>query len=136
VESRNFSHRDKLNEALALLSREDPAFTTGENEGTGRLIISGMGELHPEALVSRTRKEYGLEAQAESTIYKAVERGARSLAWTPGPGKGQRPINKLILLLLSQLPSAFLYRFVQPIKIQRETKFQLPNCLILLQTYH
>jgi elongation factor G len=63
VEPKNLSDRDKLNEALAMLSKEDPTFTTRENEETGQIIISGMGELHLDVLVTRIQKEYGLEAK-------------------------------------------------------------------------
>jgi elongation factor G len=82
VEPRNLSDRDKLNEALALLSQEDPTFTTRESEETGQLIISGMGELHLDVLVTRIRKEYGLEAKIgnpQVTYRESVSRkGERS----------------------------------------------------------
>jgi elongation factor G len=81
VEPRNLSDRDRLNEALALLSREDPTFTTRESEETGQLIISGMGELHLDVLVTRIRKEYGLEAKVgnpqvtyRESVSKTLER--------------------------------------------------------------
>jgi elongation factor G len=83
VEPRNLSDRDKLNEALALLSKEDPTFTTKENEETGQLVISGMGELHLDVLVTRLRKDYGLEAKVgnpqvtyRESVSKTVERKA------------------------------------------------------------
>jgi elongation factor G len=81
VEPRNLSDRDRLNEALTLLSKEDPTFTTKESEETGQLIISGMGELHLDVLVTRIRKEYGLEAKVgnpqvtyRESVGKTVER--------------------------------------------------------------
>ncbi|MDR2660316.1 MAG: elongation factor G [Spirochaetaceae bacterium] len=63
IEPKTASERDKLNEILELLSKEDPTFTKRENEETGQLIISGMGELHLEVLVTRILKEYKVEAQ-------------------------------------------------------------------------
>jgi elongation factor G len=84
VEPRNLSDRDRLNEALALLSREDPTFTTRESEETGQLIISGMGELHLDVLVTRLKKEYGLEAKVghpqvtyRESVGKALSHTAR-----------------------------------------------------------
>jgi elongation factor G len=84
VEPKNLSDRDKLNEALRLLSKEDPTFTTRESEETGQLIISGMGELHLDVLVTRIRKDYGLEAKVgnpqvtyRESVSKAVERTER-----------------------------------------------------------
>jgi elongation factor G len=84
VEPRNLSGREKLNEALRQLAREDPTFTTRENEETGQIIISGMGELHLDVLVTRIQKEYGLEAKVgnpqvtyRESVGAAVERTER-----------------------------------------------------------
>jgi elongation factor G len=63
IEPETASERDKLNEILELLSKEDPTFTKRENEETGQLIISGMGELHLEVLVTRILKEYKVGAR-------------------------------------------------------------------------
>ena len=62
IEPKTFSDQDRLKEILEILSREDPTFTTKENEETGQLIISGMGELHLDVLVTRILKEYNLGA--------------------------------------------------------------------------
>jgi elongation factor G len=63
IEPKNLSEQEKLKEILALLSKEDPTFTTKENEETGQLIISGMGELHLDVLVTRILKEYHVGAK-------------------------------------------------------------------------
>ena len=46
LEPESMSEKDKMNETLEILSREDPTFTSHEDAETGQLIISGMGELH------------------------------------------------------------------------------------------
>jgi len=63
MEPRNLSEQEKLKEVLALLSKEDPTFVAKENEETGQLIISGMGELHLDVLVTRILKEYNIGAK-------------------------------------------------------------------------
>jgi len=63
IEPKTFSDQDKLKDILAILSKEDPTFTTKENEETGQLIISGMGELHLDVLVTRILKEFNLGAK-------------------------------------------------------------------------
>jgi elongation factor G len=63
IEPRTVSEQEKLKEILALLSKEDPTFTTRENDETGQLIISGMGELHLDVLVTRILKEYNIGAK-------------------------------------------------------------------------
>jgi len=62
IEPKTFSDQDKLRDILAILSKEDPTFATRENEETGQLIISGMGELHLDVLVTRILKEFNLGA--------------------------------------------------------------------------
>ncbi|MDR2633247.1 MAG: elongation factor G [Treponema sp.] len=63
IEPKTLSEQEKLKDILALLSKEDPTFTTKENEETGQLIISGMGELHLDVLVTRILKEYRVGAK-------------------------------------------------------------------------
>ena len=63
IESKTISDQDKLKEILTILSKEDPTFTIRDNEETGQLIISGMGELHLDVLVTRILKEYKLGAK-------------------------------------------------------------------------
>jgi elongation factor G len=63
IEPKTISEQDKLKDILAVLSKEDPTFTTRENEETGQLIISGMGELHLDVLVTRILKEFNLSAK-------------------------------------------------------------------------
>ncbi|MDR3276508.1 MAG: elongation factor G, partial [Treponema sp.] len=80
IESRTLSEQDKLKDILAILSKEDPTFTTKENEETGQLIISGMGELHLDVLVTRILKEFRVDAKVgnpqvtyRESISRAVE---------------------------------------------------------------
>jgi len=63
MEPRNLSEQEKLKEILAILSKEDPTFIARENEETGQLIISGMGELHLDVLVTRILKEFNVGAK-------------------------------------------------------------------------
>jgi elongation factor G len=62
IEPETLSDRDKLNETLAVLSREDPTFTSHEDAETGQMIISGMGELHLDVLVTRMKDDFGVKA--------------------------------------------------------------------------
>jgi len=63
IEPKTISEQDKLKDILSILSKEDPTFTTRENEETGQLIISGMGELHLDVLVTRILKEFNVSAK-------------------------------------------------------------------------
>ena len=63
IEPKTISEQEKLKDILAVLAKEDPTFTTRENEETGQLIISGMGELHLDVLVTRILKEFNVSAK-------------------------------------------------------------------------
>ncbi|MCD6342760.1 MAG: elongation factor G [Spirochaetaceae bacterium] len=62
IEPKTMSDQSKLKNALDNLRREDPTFAVKENDETGQLIISGMGELHLDVLVTRVLEEYKVEA--------------------------------------------------------------------------
>ena len=57
------SERDKMNDTLQILSKEDPTFTYHEDSETGQLIISGMGELHLDVLVTRMKDDFGVQCR-------------------------------------------------------------------------
>ncbi len=63
IEPKTLSDRDKLAETLEILSKEDPTFTHKENEETGQLVISGMGELHLDVLVTRIVRDFKIQAK-------------------------------------------------------------------------
>ncbi|MFP4509624.1 MAG: elongation factor G [Spirochaetaceae bacterium] len=63
IEPKTLSDRDRLKQILSQLALEDPTFTTREDADTGELIISGMGELHLDVLVTRIVRDYGLDAR-------------------------------------------------------------------------
>jgi elongation factor G len=61
IEPRARADQDRLMDALAKLSDEDPTFKIMFDEETGQTIISGMGELHLEILTDRMRREFSVE---------------------------------------------------------------------------
>ncbi|MBI2917199.1 MAG: elongation factor G [Chloroflexi bacterium] len=63
IEPRTKVDQERLADALAKLSEEDPTFKTRFDDETGQLIMSGMGELHLEVLVDRLVREYRVEAR-------------------------------------------------------------------------
>lgn len=63
IEPDTISDRDKLMETLEILSKEDPTFTSKNDAETGQLIISGMGELHLDVLVTRMKDDFKVAAR-------------------------------------------------------------------------
>jgi elongation factor G len=79
IEPKSTSEQEKLNTVLETLMLEDPTFHVQENKDTGQTLISGMGELHLDVLVTRILKEYKVEARIgnpqvsyRETLTKAV----------------------------------------------------------------
>ncbi len=62
IEPKTKTDQDKLGTALARLAEEDPTFRVRSDEDTGQTIISGMGELHLEVIVSRLLREFKVDA--------------------------------------------------------------------------
>lgn len=63
VEPETLSDKEKLEETLAILSKEDPTFVSKEDSETGQLLISGMGELHLDVLVRRMKDDFKVVAR-------------------------------------------------------------------------
>jgi len=94
IEPKTKAGQEKMGVALQKLAEEDPTFKTFTDEETGQTIISGMGELHLDIIVSRMMREFKVEANVgapqvayKETIRKAV-RSEMKYAKQSG-GKGQ-----------------------------------------------
>jgi elongation factor G len=102
IEPKTKADQDKLAQALARLSEEDPTFRVRTDEETGQTIISGMGELHLEIIVDRLMREFNVNANVgrpqvayRETIGKAVQKiEGRFVRQTGGRGQyGHAVIN-------------------------------------------
>ncbi|MEO0099824.1 MAG: elongation factor G [candidate division WOR-3 bacterium] len=60
IEPKTKMEEPKLKTALKYLSLEDPTFKMKEDEETGQIIISGMGELHLDIIMERLSRNYGV----------------------------------------------------------------------------
>ncbi len=81
IEPKTKSDQEKLGEALQRLALEDPTFQVKSDDDTGQTIMSGMGELHLEVLVTRLLREFRVEANIgkpqvayRETIKQAVDK--------------------------------------------------------------
>lgn len=94
IEPKSTGDRDRLGEALGIITREDPTFRARTDPETGQTLISGMGELHLEVIVHRLRDEFRLEVVTgkprvayRQTLKKAAEFDARHIKQTGGAGQ-------------------------------------------------
>ncbi len=62
IEPKTKVDQDKMAEALQRLADEDPTFKIAYNQETSQTVISGMGELHLEVILSRLFSEFKVGA--------------------------------------------------------------------------
>jgi len=94
IEPKTKAGQEKMGNALAKLTEEDPTFKTYTDEDTGQTIIAGMGELHLEIIVDRLLREFRVEANVgkPQVSYKETIRGSatvdvRNVRQTGGKGQ-------------------------------------------------
>ena len=100
IEPKTKADQDRMGEALAKLSEEDPTFRVRSDEETNQTIISGMGELHLEIIVDRMQREFRVEANVGKPMV-AYRESIRGTAKAEGKfvrqsgGRGQYGIVQL-----------------------------------------
>ncbi len=83
LEPKTHGDQEKIGQALAKLEAEDPTFRVKYDDETGQTIISGMGELHLEILVSRLKREFRTQVNVgkPQVVYReTVEHESRAAA--------------------------------------------------------
>ncbi|MFC1860304.1 elongation factor G [Chloroflexota bacterium] len=94
IEPKTRADQDKMGQALLRLTEEDPTFKVDYNEETGQTVISGMGELHLEVIVSRLLSEFMVGAKVgrpwvayKETITIPVQAEGKFVRQTGGHGQ-------------------------------------------------
>jgi elongation factor G len=93
VEPKTHSDQDKLLDVLGKFMAEDPTLRVKEDEDTGQMILSGMGELHLEVIVSRMRREFNTQVNVgkPQVVYReTIERPGEAEAVFDKEVAGQR----------------------------------------------
>ncbi len=118
VEPRTRADQDKIGKALQRLTEEDPTFRVTYDQEAGQTIISGMGELHLEFLVSRLVSEFGVEANVgkpkvayKETITVPVEAEGKFIRQSGGHGQYGH-----VLIRLEPMERGGGFQFVNRIK--------------------
>ena len=58
IEPKTHADQEKLDQVIEKLTAEDPTLQCRKDEDTGQTILSGMGELHLEVIISRMMREF------------------------------------------------------------------------------
>ncbi len=82
IEPKKINERDDIIQILRKLSIEDPSLKVEENEDTGQIIVSGMGELYLEVLIERLKRGFNKEVRASKpqvTFRETITREAEGV---------------------------------------------------------
>jgi len=74
IEPKTHSDQEKIDSVLEKFTIEDPTLKVSRDEETGQTILSGMGELHLEIIISRMLKEFNTKVNVGSpqVVYREV----------------------------------------------------------------
>jgi elongation factor G len=93
VEPKTHSDQDKLVDVLNKFMAEDPTLRVQQDEDTGQMILSGMGELHLEVIISRMRREFNTQVNVgkPQVVYReTIEQETEASAVFDNEVSGQR----------------------------------------------
>ena len=103
VEPKTHDDQEKLDEVLEKFIAEDPTLTVKKDDDTGQTILSGMGELHLEVIISRMQREFktNVNVGKPQVVYReTIEKEAVGSAVFDKEVAGQRHFGEVTLKLL------------------------------------
>ena len=93
IEPKTRSDQEKLDQVLEKFLAEDPTLRVKEDPDTGQKILSGMGELHLEVIISRMTREFNTSVNVgkPQVVYReTIEKEAAATAVFDKEVAGQR----------------------------------------------
>ena len=102
IEPKTRADQDKLDQVLEKFVAEDPTLTVRKDDETGQTILSGMGELHLEVVISRMLREFNTSVNVgkPQVVYReAISREAQATGVFDKEVTGQHHFGQVSLLL-------------------------------------
>jgi elongation factor G len=106
VEPKTHADQEKMDEVLTKFIAEDPTLTVRKDEDTGQTILSGMGELHLEIIISRMLREFrtNVNVGKPQVVYReTIEKASKAATTFDKEITGQRHFGE-VSLSLAPLP--------------------------------
>ncbi len=77
IEPKSRGDEDKISSALHRILEEDPTLRFGRDQQTNEMLLSGMGQIHIETVVSRLKKRFGVDVTLKTpkVPYRETIRG-------------------------------------------------------------
>ena len=117
IEPKTHADQEKMDEVLAKFMAEDPTLNVRKDDDTGQTILSGMGELHLEIIISRMQREFRTNVRVgkPQVVYReTIEKPSAAAATFEKEIAGQRHFAE-VSLKLAPLPRGTGNRFVAEI---------------------
>ena len=117
IEPKTHADQEKLDQVLEKFLAEDPTLTVKMDEDTGQTILSGMGELHLEIIISRMRREFNTQVNVgrpQVVHRESIETPAEASVVFDKEISGQRQYGE-VTLRLAPLPRGEGLRFVSKV---------------------
>ena len=102
VEPKTQADQEKFDEVLEKFIAEDPTLKIKKDEDTGQTILSGMGELHLDVIISRMRREFktSVNVGKPQVVYReTIGTEAEASAVFDNEIAGQRHFGEVIIKL-------------------------------------
>lgn len=102
VEPKTRSDQEKLDQVMLKFMSEDPTLKVRQDEDTGQIILSGMGELHLEIIISRMIREFNTHVNVgkPQVVYReSIEKVAEGRAIFDKEVAGQKHYGEVVLRL-------------------------------------
>ena len=103
VEPKTHADQEKLDQVLEKFMDEDPTLRLQKDEDTGQTILSGMGELHLEVIISRMQREFktNVNVGKPQVMYReTIEKEGHASAIFDKEVAGNRHYAEVVLKLL------------------------------------
>ena len=103
VEPKTHADQEKLDQVLEKFIAEDPTLSVKQDVDTGQTILSGMGELHLEIIISRMQREFktNVNVGKPQVVYReTIETPAEASAIFDKEVAGQRHFGEVRLKLV------------------------------------
>jgi len=103
IEPKTHSDQEKLDQVLEKFIAEDPTLRLQKDEDTGQTILSGMGELHLEIIISRMQREFktNVNVGKPQVMYReTIEKEGHGSAVFDKEVAGQKHFAKVTLKLI------------------------------------
>ena len=117
IEPKTHADQEKMDEVLTKFMAEDPTLTVRNDEDTGQTILSGMGELHLEIIISRMQREFrtNVNVGKPQVVYReTIEKKSKASATFDKEITGQRHFGE-VTLSLTPLPRGGGKKFITEI---------------------